>query len=96
MPAPVVHIDQLSIAFDGHQVLRDFTFTLIPGQTIAVVGESGSGKSVAALMAMDCWINVQKLKLLQLSFLAKTFFLFLAKSGLTFAVMRWLWFFKTP
>ncbi len=52
MPAPVVHIDQLSIAFDGHQVLRDFTFTLNPGQTIAVVGESGSGKSVAALMAM--------------------------------------------
>ena len=52
MPTPVVHIDQLSIAFDGHQVLRDFTFTLIPGQTIAVVGESGSGKSVAALMAM--------------------------------------------
>ena len=52
MPAPVVHIDQLSIAFGGHQVLRDFTFTLNPGQTIAVVGESGSGKSVAALMAM--------------------------------------------
>ena len=52
MPAPVVHIDQLSIAFDCHQVLRDFTFTLNPGQTIAVVGESGSGKSVAALMAM--------------------------------------------
>ena len=52
MPAPVVHIDQLSIAFDGHQVLRDFTFTLNRGQTIAVVGESGSGKSVAALMAM--------------------------------------------
>ena len=52
MPTSVVHIDQLSIAFDGHQVLRDFTFTLIPGQTIAVVGESGSGKSVAALMAM--------------------------------------------
>ena len=52
MPAPVVHIDQLSIAFDGHQVLRDFTVTLNPGQTIAVVGESGSGKSVAALMAM--------------------------------------------
>ena len=52
MSAPVVHIEQLSIAFDGHQVLRDFTFTLNPGQTIAVVGESGSGKSVAALMAM--------------------------------------------
>ena len=52
MSAPVVHIDQLSIAFDVHQVLRDFTFTLNPGQTIAVVGESGSGKSVAALMAM--------------------------------------------
>ena len=52
MSAPVVHIDQLSIAFDGHQVLRDFTFRLNPGQTIAVVGESGSGKSVAALMAM--------------------------------------------
>jgi peptide/nickel transport system ATP-binding protein len=52
MSAPVVHIDQLSIAFDGHEVLRDFTFILNPGQTIAVVGESGSGKSVAALMAM--------------------------------------------
>jgi len=41
MPTPVVHIDQLSIAFGGRQVLREFTFTLNPGQTIAVVGESG-------------------------------------------------------
>ena len=62
MSAPVVHIDQLSIAFDGHQVLRDFTFTLNPGQTIAVVGESGSGKSVAALMAMGLLDNRAEIK----------------------------------
>lgn len=52
MAVPVVHIDQLSIAFNGRTVLHNFAFSLNPGETIAVVGESGSGKSVAALMAM--------------------------------------------
>ena len=52
MAVPVVELSALNITFGTKQVLRDFSLTLKPGQTLAVVGESGSGKSVAALMSM--------------------------------------------
>ena len=52
MAVPVVELSSLNITFGTKQVLRDFSLTLMPGQTLAVVGESGSGKSVAALMSM--------------------------------------------
>lgn len=48
----VLHVDGLSVAFPTpqglHTVARDISFTLRPGQVVALVGESGSGKSVTA------------------------------------------------
>lgn len=41
-------VEGLSIEFDGQAVVRDVSFTLAPGKTLALVGESGSGKSVTA------------------------------------------------
>ncbi|HYQ50071.1 MAG TPA: ABC transporter ATP-binding protein, partial [Pseudomonas sp.] len=41
-------VDRLNVAFDGHSVVRDLSFTLSPGRCVALVGESGSGKSVSA------------------------------------------------
>ena len=52
MAGSVVELSSLNITFGTKQVLRDFSLTIMPGQTLAVVGESGSGKSVAALMSM--------------------------------------------
>jgi peptide/nickel transport system ATP-binding protein/oligopeptide transport system ATP-binding protein len=57
MPAdnqqPLLEIDQLNIAFETNRGLirpvRDASYSIYPGQTLAVVGESGCGKSVTAL-----------------------------------------------
>jgi oligopeptide/dipeptide ABC transporter ATP-binding protein len=56
MPAgtqPLLEIDQLNIAFDTNRgqvrPVRDASYSIFPGQTLAVVGESGCGKSVTAL-----------------------------------------------
>ncbi|AXK46360.1 dipeptide ABC transporter ATP-binding protein [Brachybacterium saurashtrense] len=45
---PLVAVQDLAIAFDGHEVVHDVSFTLRPGQCVGIVGESGSGKSVTA------------------------------------------------
>jgi peptide/nickel transport system ATP-binding protein len=41
-------VEDLSIEFDGQSVVRNLSFVLEPGKTLALVGESGSGKSVTA------------------------------------------------
>src|SRR3954465_2503613 len=50
---PLLELKNLNIAFntDRGQIrpVRDVSYTIYPGQTLAVVGESGCGKSVTAL-----------------------------------------------
>src|SRR5277367_6824953 len=50
---PLLEIDQLNIAFDTNRgqvrPVQDVSYSIYPGQTLAVVGESGCGKSVTAL-----------------------------------------------
>jgi phospholipid/cholesterol/gamma-HCH transport system ATP-binding protein len=43
---PLIRIDQLSVGFGRHAVLRDISLTVPRGQTLAVIGESGCGKTV--------------------------------------------------
>jgi ABC-type dipeptide/oligopeptide/nickel transport system ATPase component len=51
--SPLLVLKDLSISFDTNrkqiQPVRDVSFSIYPGQTLAVVGESGCGKSVTAL-----------------------------------------------
>jgi oligopeptide/dipeptide ABC transporter ATP-binding protein len=56
MPAdtkPLLQIDALNIGFETTRGMlrpvRDVSYSIFPGQTLAVVGESGCGKSVTAL-----------------------------------------------
>src|SRR5205085_6533603 len=50
---PLLELRDLNIAFntDRGQIrpVRDVSYSIYPGQTLAVVGESGCGKSVTAL-----------------------------------------------
>ncbi|MGN7292489.1 ABC transporter ATP-binding protein [Rhizobium sp. SAFR-030] len=53
---PVLSVEHLTTSFmvDGEwkPVVRDISFTVAPGETVAIVGESGSGKSVTSLSIM--------------------------------------------
>src|SRR5688572_29194267 len=53
MPQPLLELRNLNVAFDTERgqirPVRDVSYSIYPGQTLAVVGESGCGKSVTAL-----------------------------------------------
>jgi ATP-binding cassette subfamily B protein len=40
-----VVFDRVSFGYDGVPVLKDISFTVKPGQTVAIVGQTGSGKT---------------------------------------------------
>ncbi|MDR5902042.1 ABC transporter ATP-binding protein [Halomonas icarae] len=48
----LLRLEDLSIAFDGVNVVDRLTLSVGRGETLALVGESGSGKSVSALGTM--------------------------------------------
>ena len=49
---PVLTVSGLNVAFGSAAVVKDLSFEIAPGSTLAVVGESGSGKSVTSLAIM--------------------------------------------
>ena len=48
----MIKIDNLSVAFEGAEVVKNVTIEIGDGEIVGVVGESGSGKSVTALTLM--------------------------------------------
>jgi len=56
MAQPLLEVQNLNIAFDTERgqirPVRDVSFSIYPGQTVALVGESGCGKSVTSLSVL--------------------------------------------
>ncbi|MBJ6986378.1 dipeptide/oligopeptide/nickel ABC transporter permease/ATP-binding protein [Devosia sp. MC521] len=53
--APLLEVKNLSIAFPRHgnvNVVDEISFSVRPGETVALVGESGCGKSITSLAVM--------------------------------------------
>lgn len=48
----MIRIENLSVAFDGPEVVKNVSLTIENGEILGIVGESGSGKSVTALTLM--------------------------------------------
>lgn len=56
MDTPVLSINELNVTFHGNQTfhaLRNISFDLFAGKTLALLGKSGSGKSVCSLAIMQ-------------------------------------------
>ena len=48
---PIVEFDDVSIGFDGHEVLSNVSFTVAHGETRILLGPAGGGKSVLMMLA---------------------------------------------
>ena len=58
-----ITFENVSFAYDDHEVLRGVSFTVKEGEVTALVGPSGSGKSTCARLAARLWdINGGKIK----------------------------------
>ncbi|HXS26929.1 MAG TPA: ATP-binding cassette domain-containing protein [Steroidobacteraceae bacterium] len=45
LPRPLLALERQSAGYDGREVLRGLTLTLVPGDRIALLGRNGAGKS---------------------------------------------------
>ena len=52
MSGPIIEIDRISKSFGSHNVLSDLSFSVAPGEKLALIGPSGSGKTTILRIVM--------------------------------------------
>jgi polar amino acid transport system ATP-binding protein len=52
MAAPIIEVDRVSKSFGHLQVLKELSFTVQPGEKLALIGPSGSGKTTILRILM--------------------------------------------
>jgi len=56
IPHPGIRFDDVTFAYEpGQDVLQRVTFSIAPGETVALVGHSGAGKSTCANLLLRFW-----------------------------------------
>lgn len=66
--APLLEVERLTIRFPHSEPVRDLSFRVHPGETVALVGESGSGKSLTALALMGLLPRAARAGAIRLAF----------------------------
>src|ERR671930_2469021 len=67
--APVIVFDHVSLAFDDKVILKDVSFSLMPGHTKIILGASGAGKSMTLKILLGLikadggrvWVNGERI-----------------------------------
>jgi len=50
---PLLQIEDLTVSFNQKAAVNHISFSILPGEVVALVGESGSGKSITALSILQ-------------------------------------------
>ena len=70
------------------KAIRDVSFHLNEGETLAIVGESGSGKSVTTRSIIGLLARNAQIMGGEIIFTVKIYWIFLKKNGKKFVVMK--------
>jgi phospholipid/cholesterol/gamma-HCH transport system ATP-binding protein len=66
---PAVRFEHVSLSFDDKVILKDVSFTLLPGRTKIILGASGAGKSMSLKILLgllkgdggEVWVNGERI-----------------------------------
>ena len=59
MEEKIISVSNLTFAYDSEEVLRDLSFEVKPGESVAIIGANGAGKSTILQLLVGLWPKFQ-------------------------------------